>query len=565
MKKLLSTVLAIALIISVFAIPTTANPAPERLPNNHVLVEVATVTGLNSIHGGFGGVGSVRITNLTNLPIENWAVVVQTSFSITTMPDPNTAGWRMMMTDAHRPFLLPTEFSLRIVSTHAPTFSVYEFSSSGILLPNEPVNLLFEGQNLVEGAPLIMNVSAFAGVVIVPETPATTTQTEPTFAPTEPSTAPTSKPTIPTEITTQPTTEIAEITSPTTTEITTIPSEITTQPTTEITTIPTTERTTRATTERTTSPTSPTEITDTSPSEPADSSPTEVTDSSPPEPTDSPSDTSPTTPTSPADSSPTTPISTAPTTPTSPPETLLPDGHAVIFNPDNGADSLLMTAVADGAQIGELPAFARSGYTFRGWFAELGFVHGDVNGDGNIDVSDALQILRFLVGLPNIIAAEGEGSNAWNAALIVSETQPQVNDALQILRKLVGLPNQIADANPPISPQTPITADTNFIARWAAITPDVPANFTAESAGRTVRLNWNAVDWADGYEVMRSGARLGEYSLIATITAGSAATFRDNIAAGSRWFYTVRAFRNTERGRLYSEFSTIIEGGEIHQ
>jgi Leucine-rich repeat (LRR) protein len=97
------------------------------------------------------------------------------------------------------------------------------------------------------------------------------------------------------------------------------------------------------------------------------------------------------------------------------------------------------------------------------------FAAGDVNGDGSVDVIDALQILRCVVGLPNIL----DGSQAFpaetiatlarsfhsdeetlgellralarQAALIVAPNAdaPSVADALQILRRVTGLTNSI--------------------------------------------------------------------------------------------------------------------------
>jgi hypothetical protein len=229
----------------------------------------------------------------------------------------------------------------------------------------------------------------------------------------------------------------------------------------------------------------------------------------------------------------------------------------VIFNPDNGADSMLVTIVADTEPLGELPAFERRGYTFGGWFEQLDYIPGDVNYDGKVTVDDALQVLRFLVGLPSVI---DNCEKSRKAALIVSRDRPQVDDALQILRFLVGLPNALDNFGEPVAPQTIITADITFVARWAAIAPSVPADFTVTTAGRTFVLNWDTVEWADGYEVMRSDSRLGTYSRIATITSGSISVFRDDISSGNRWFYTVRAFRDTNKGRLFGGYSEIVEG-----
>ncbi|MCL1881962.1 MAG: peptidoglycan DD-metalloendopeptidase family protein [Oscillospiraceae bacterium] len=65
---------------------------------------------------------------------------------------------------------------------------------------------------------------------------------------------------------------------------------------------------------------------------------------------------------------------------------------------------------------------------------------GDVNGNGGIDIGDALAVLRYLVELSSHI---GVCENARHASLIVSEGNPTINDALQILRYLVDLPNAI--------------------------------------------------------------------------------------------------------------------------
>ena len=79
---------------------------------------------------------------------------------------------------------------------------------------------------------------------------------------------------------------------------------------------------------------------------------------------------------------------------------------------------------------------------------------GDVNCNGVIEVLDALQILRSLVGLSNVIhgnqnfpegveATPEDARVAGNIVNLSSEGMPVVADALQILRYLVGLSNLI--------------------------------------------------------------------------------------------------------------------------
>ena len=66
---------------------------------------------------------------------------------------------------------------------------------------------------------------------------------------------------------------------------------------------------------------------------------------------------------------------------------------------------------------------------------------GDVTGTGTVEIEDALQILRSVVGLSNVI---DDNDIALMAANITNRGKkvdaPEVADALQILRSIVGLP-----------------------------------------------------------------------------------------------------------------------------
>jgi len=58
--------------------------------------------------------------------------------------------------------------------------------------------------------------------------------------------------------------------------------------------------------------------------------------------------------------------------------------------------------------------------------------NGDVNGDGVININDALEILKFLAGVASVVTEQPGAANA-----------PTINDALEILKRLAGLPNDI--------------------------------------------------------------------------------------------------------------------------
>jgi hypothetical protein len=67
-------------------------------------------------------------------------------------------------------------------------------------------------------------------------------------------------------------------------------------------------------------------------------------------------------------------------------------------------------------------------------------MYGRLVGMGHATIQDALQILRFVVGLDSII---DECDAAFQAALIVSTDTPGIGDALQILRHVSGLPSEL--------------------------------------------------------------------------------------------------------------------------
>jgi hypothetical protein len=68
----------------------------------------------------------------------------------------------------------------------------------------------------------------------------------------------------------------------------------------------------------------------------------------------------------------------------------------------------------------------------------LGFV---TEGEA-ISINDAIEILKWLVELPNEIDGN---DNAFNAARITGEDKPTINDAIEILKWLVGLDSDVLD------------------------------------------------------------------------------------------------------------------------
>jgi hypothetical protein len=70
---------------------------------------------------------------------------------------------------------------------------------------------------------------------------------------------------------------------------------------------------------------------------------------------------------------------------------------------------------------------------------------GDINNNGEIDIMDAVEILKWLAGIPNIIM---RCNYTYRAALVTKNSTshhlpPDIWDALEILKYLAGTPNKL--------------------------------------------------------------------------------------------------------------------------
>ena len=68
---------------------------------------------------------------------------------------------------------------------------------------------------------------------------------------------------------------------------------------------------------------------------------------------------------------------------------------------------------------------------------------GDVDNNGFVTITDALEVLKFLAGLENMI--EGDDPIALRHSLTLPESveadKPAITDVLEILKALASLPN----------------------------------------------------------------------------------------------------------------------------
>jgi len=69
---------------------------------------------------------------------------------------------------------------------------------------------------------------------------------------------------------------------------------------------------------------------------------------------------------------------------------------------------------------------------------------GDVDGDGIVTITDALEILKFLAGLPSILITDFTGDAMIAARITVGVSDnPKIGCVLEILKKLAGIPSLV--------------------------------------------------------------------------------------------------------------------------
>ena len=77
-------------------------------------------------------------------------------------------------------------------------------------------------------------------------------------------------------------------------------------------------------------------------------------------------------------------------------------------------------------------------------------------------IFDALEILKYIIKMPNVISKAGEGSREWNAALIVpNAAKPSIFDVLEIIKYIAYIPSRI-DPDPKKVKEPPPPLKPNF-------------------------------------------------------------------------------------------------------
>lgn len=103
------------------------------------------------------------------------------------------------------------------------------------------------------------------------------------------------------------------------------------------------------------------------------------------------------------------------------------------------------------------------------------------------------------------------------------------------------------------------TATPAMTSQWSPVVsaiplPTAPAAFqVAANSYNSIRISWNGVEGASGYELYRATSGEGPYTKLATTTAKS--YINTGLTSGSAYIYKLRAFRTVNNTKVYGPFT----------
>lgn len=109
---------------------------------------------------------------------------------------------------------------------------------------------------------------------------------------------------------------------------------------------------------------------------------------------------------------------------------------------------------------------------------------------------------------------------------------------------------------------------SNITVHYMGEEPDDPVLaapvLKAAAGAGSVRLTWNQIDGAAGYEISRSVSQNGRYDNLQTISGGNKISFTDTeVKAGTVYYYKIRAFSLNNGKTVYSDDSAVASAKPV--
>ncbi|HBI94292.1 MAG TPA: hypothetical protein DDY58_18750 [Terrisporobacter glycolicus] len=87
--------------------------------------------------------------------------------------------------------------------------------------------------------------------------------------------------------------------------------------------------------------------------------------------------------------------------------------------------------------------------------------------------------------------------------------------------------------------------------------PSTPS-IKLRAGSKKIKVSWNKITNASGYEVYRSTSKSGKYSKINTITKGSTLSYTNSkLTKKKAYYYKVRSYKTIDGNKVYSSFSAV--------
>ncbi|SFD77207.1 Ig-like domain-containing protein [Bacillus sp. UNCCL81] len=84
------------------------------------------------------------------------------------------------------------------------------------------------------------------------------------------------------------------------------------------------------------------------------------------------------------------------------------------------------------------------------------------------------------------------------------------------------------------------------------------------SSYNSIKVSWNQMPLASGYEVYRSTSSTGSYTKVATVTSGSTmSAINTGVTTGSTYYYKVRPYNVVNNAKVYKSYSRVASGKAI--
>lgn len=236
------------------------------------------------------------------------------------------------------------------------------------------------------------------------------------------------------------------------------------------------------------------------------------------------------------------------------------NAYTVTFDAQGGAVSPASKPVTYNAAYGTLPTPTKAGYTFGGWFTQVNAgakvtaaTIAKITANQTLHAKWTIKTLTVTFDAQGGTVSPSSKSVTYNAAYGTLPTPTKSGYTFG------GWFTQLNGAGAKISAATvvTITANQTLHAKWTPVPPAAPTGAKAASASySSVKITWDTVPNAAGYEIWREASGASAYSIAGTAT--TAVFTNTGLATGTKYYFKVRAYKLNGSAKIYGGWSSVV-------